>query len=825
MPALKIRIAKADRPFYGDGTLAQGVKVRLSEALTSLDKRSAPVHPSLSVPCESVTVWISDEQQALINQLGREHQIEGSGPVATGLLHAWASEELRSTHDDEAPVTTGALTTLDIINQSMGDRTRVDQAKFFHQLVGEVMADRPAHEVIFAEASTGVGKSRAFLALVLDWCAAHPDGHAVVAAPSYSVLLQILHQWHRIASVHDVPDIQVLVGQQEIVSQHALEGVLLQHPDTPGAEQARQWLAGGGQAPADDPMGHRWLARSLQVVTDGAWTLFREVALGPDVADDDAGMLAYRGQFKDAREASVVFCTHAMLAVEVRFRATVAAKGFNEDNEGTSIGKAAWEAWQARAKEGKGAGLTWELRNDLLQEQVHADVGRLPQVGLLIVDEAHLLEQAFAQVFAHGASMARLMSMLQRIHDDAPKVVRAQDLDTMRSLWVNLKEVGAATGKESIPVSKNEVLAEAITTLRQLISGVLSRMKGKNANRREAPQLKAMKLAMEIAARTSDDAMGMTTRVSWSPSVHWPSIEVGRYDVSRELDFLWTLVVQERSVLVSATLYEDVSRAGVESMRRMLSVRSSLLRTLVPVRPAWLYEPVTLCLVGDTTHGDGVPRFRRPAQSDRLEAGEFAVRMDRWRDDVATYIQTAYASAAGGVLVLLTSHAEREELVERLASVLPAQCLLTQDKDLTMDRLRLGFLRLVAAGKRPCLLVVGAGWTGLDISGDGLSTIVGKPVPAGEDNVLTDLIIPTSPIGTNRSLTHEWRRERSGMMAEVGATCIMFRQGVGRLVRREGLPHNRRLHFLDARIHESKWQWVLRPMVRTLSRYAKRRTV
>ncbi|EQD75941.1 hypothetical protein B1A_03571 [mine drainage metagenome] len=81
---------------------------------------------------------------------------------------------------------------------------------------------------------------------------------------------------------------------------------------------------------------------------------------------------------------------------------------------------------------------------------------------------------------------------------------------------------------------------------------------------------------------------------------------------------------------------------------------------------------------------------------------------------------------------------------------------------------------------------------------------------------------PTAPIGTNRSLTQAWRKERMGMIAEVGATSLMFRQGIGRLVRREGLPRNRRLHFLDTRIYDPAWRLLLQPVVKALAPYRRR---
>jgi len=182
----------------------------------------------------------------------------------------------------------------------------------------------------------------------------------------------------------------------------------------------------------------------------------------------------------------------------------------------------------------------------------------------------------------------------------------------------------------------------------------------------------------------------------------------------------------------------------------------------------------------------------------------------------------SYPSAAGGVLVLLTAHADRKEIALRLAGRVPPDCLFMQSEGVSLESVRQRFIACVAEGKRPLLLGVGAAWTGLDLSGDALSVLLGKSISAHADNVLADLVIPIAPVGTNRTLTQQWRRERSGILSEVGATSIMFRQGIGRLVRRDGLLANRRLHFLDARIHDKAWNRILMPVTRALSPYRRR---
>lgn len=459
--------------------------------------------------------------------------------------------------------------------------------------------------------------------------------------------------------------------------------------------------------------------------------------------------------------------------------------------------------------------------------KIEGDEGRLPRIGLLVVDEAHLLEQQFATVFATGISLARLMRSLRGLREHTPASVRMMDIHQMEDAWAVLQRVGVATGgSERVTTTDNRAVAEAVALVRGVVTEVLSRSPKKDVTRPEIRFLRGIRMSLDVVDRASGENSGMSIRVSWSPSVQWPSIDVGRYDVSRELDFLWNVIVEDCSVLVSATLFDDVSAAGLESMRRMLSVRPNHIVALDPIRPAWLYDPVTLCLIGVSEHADGLSRFRRPTKRDKLSPEDFARRHERWRDDVSTYIERAYQSAAGGVLVLMTSHQERAEIANRLRDRLPDGALLDQRPDIGLEAVRLRFLSVSFAGEhRPCLIGVGAAWTGLDLSADALTSIFGKEIAVAEDRVLTDLIIPVAPIGTNRSLTHEWRRERAGIVAEIGATAITMRQGLGRLVRRMGLPPNRRLHFLDARINEAAWRPLFAPVVRAMANYRTRRTV
>ena len=62
-------------------------------------------------------------------------------------------------------------------------------------------------------------------------------------------------------------------------------------------------------------------------------------------------------------------------------------------------------------------------------------------------------------------------------------------------------------------------------------------------------------------------------------------------------------------------------------------------------------------------------------------------------------------------------------------------------------------------------------------------------------------MIPALPFGMNLTTSHAFRSARKGgFLNELAHAELMLRQGIGRLVRREGL-RNRSIHILDGRLH------------------------
>jgi ATP-dependent DNA helicase DinG len=69
--------------------------------------------------------------------------------------------------------------------------------------------------------------------------------------------------------------------------------------------------------------------------------------------------------------------------------------------------------------------------------------------------------------------------------------------------------------------------------------------------------------------------------------------------------------------------------------------------------------------------------------------------------------------------------------------------------------------------------------------------------------------MPNLPFGLLRTTTHVSRMSRIGFAAEAIVTQRQFRQGIGRLIRREGLLH-RRVWLLDGRLqHPSAVSYMM----------------
>jgi CRISPR type IV-associated DEAD/DEAH-box helicase Csf4 len=166
-------------------------------------------------------------------------------------------------------------------------------------------------------------------------------------------------------------------------------------------------------------------------------------------------------------------------------------------------------------------------------------------------------------------------------------------------------------------------------------------------------------------------------------------------------------------------------------------------------------------------------------------------RFEQWYRNVSLTLKSIVDDAAGGTLVLCNSYDEIRALAPRLSPRRQPQ-IIAQEPDNSITRIKNAFVEMAREGNRPVWLATGGAWTGLDLTDETVTD------PA-KDNLLTDLVIVRIPLGRSRSVAHQIRVERLGLDEEFVAAAFLLRQGIGRLIRREGVQ-NRRLWFLDGRI-------------------------
>ena len=384
--------------------------------------------------------------------------------------------------------------------------------------------------------------------------------------------------------------------------------------------------------------------------------------------------------------------------------------------------------------------------------------GALPQrIGTLIVDEAHLLEQSFSVVH----------TQLLHVH----------------AIGLRLRSAGVPPERQRAIRSALDSLAEAITVTcadDQVHTGLLptfdllpgplravaDSLSDLGRNGKSAEHQRHRRVLSHARGAVVNAASGRPTiQISLTPVRRYPLLSVGRGNLEKPMQALWSRC--RSAVLVSATLYTPDVRGlpTVDHASWVLSIPPDRMATAAPIMPEWVKATPVL--------------HRVPASIEPDDSAE-------WIDEVADLARQVVASARGGTLLLATSYRTVDALAEQLADL--GDRLIVQGPSRSAA-VCAGLFRERAA-LRSLWLGVGAAWTGIDLSDTSVS--------AQDDVLLTDLVIPRLPYGINRSLSHA-RRRKIAPVSEQREMLMMLRQGLGRLVRREGVQ-DRRIWIGDRRL-------------------------
>lgn len=381
----------------------------------------------------------------------------------------------------------------------------------------------------------------------------------------------------------------------------------------------------------------------------------------------------------------------------------------------------------------------------------------------LIIDEGHLLEENLAQTFSVDLSFMRLKAYLKRKGGKLESRVKTCNrfIESLRTIPNNsyLKDEALIKQVESFAANTNKLI------------------QAKTAEDRSWKQ----------TLQRIGSAKGYSLNLSLSPVRKFPSIIVGPKSIAGAVKRLWKSA--EAAVLMSGTLQLPLKNGAPSYAYQKTRLRIPMERALdaKPVEAPWIRKSPVVHIPGKTS-------YRKLTYDPNDDEA-----MKEWQKNISRAIRTKILpTAKGGTLVLCNSHNDAAAFTALLQKgKVPKELIIT---GVSASEGKRQFKALTQIGKRPIWLGTGPAWTGLDLRDD---------CPPEADSLLTDLVIVRAPFNVNRTSTHVARKEWMGYRAEICDTTFRFRQGLGRLIRAEGLK-DRRIWILDPRIWSNKNYLLMR---------------
>jgi|TARA_Y100001934_G_C12387159_1_gene797239 ATP-dependent DNA helicase DinG len=590
-------------------------------------------------------------------------------------------------------------------------------------------------KIAFAEAATGTGKGRMIASLAAE--GASKGKNVVVAAP-LAVTWQLLDDLAAIPET-STQGVRLMLGRSNFVNPALAREWAFEN----GVTDLVDWIDNGGK-----PLSEKAKKASGLVKTDLCWLLEDALSLAEELPVST--VMLQHGETKEKGDcpaealyqsirnqtgiARITLCSHHMLASHVQ----------------------------------------QVILRKISEEQAEEATLSLPfDIDLLIVDEAHLLETAVSSINTHDI---HLRTLQRRVKADVTRgkqpILKALD-ELSACLESQLRRT--ADKRYFGPMSDFGDSQAPFAALAAAIEGV---------DLRKVEAQTGILLRLTRYACLNASKASYTLKAELSPVRNYPSVSVGRANLSKSLETLWDRVAG--AVLVSATLYSEGDNAKL--LRWKLAVPQVRAHYLPPVHPKWTTEPVSLMATTTSMVPDD---------------------SDEWLEELAAICGDIAHKAKGGTLILSTSYQNALGLGERLAYSLGPRVII-QSRAMSAAACAVQYRALAHAGLKPVWVGLGAAWTGIDLTN--------HDVAAEADNTLTDLVIARLPVGANRTITHERRVAIAGFSIVVQEACWQLRQGIGRLVRREGM-RDRKLWVLDSRATKGP-AWA-KPFSRILAAFKK----
>lgn len=596
-------------------------------------------------------------------------------------------------------------------------------------------------KICMAEASTGVGKSRAMLAAAIT-ASQNRVCPIVVTAPTLKVLGQLWEELEKLQAegLGTMLKCTFFPGSGEFVNSQKLLAYLnatkLGIKDAPFDEAVAEWAAKGGPCISDTPLvramnGHaeklKWLMEDLRTLATDLSP--EDFAIDPQDKETEemAQLLDVRAANSDA---DIIFCTHTM------------------------IGRAAQSQWSL-----------------------------FPSPQAIIVDEAHLFEANIAAIHTARVSLHSLRYRLNA-HVKAGNKSKAATtaIGAVSTLIACLKDLDTDSSTVSTILT-----AKKHADLIPLVGQIVAALHAKKLASADIPLLKSdtkvlSTLENVLLGKCSDRAF-----LEFSPDRRFPSIMAGAADIGRFLGSMWKQAFHG-VILASATLYtmDEFGNSKCDYLAKNLAIPMSRIDTPTPVIASWTIRNATIHL----PDAQKCARLARPAAKARTMKEEAS-----WLEFLGAEIVPVVQNAKGGTLVLATSYFQVEGISQILKNLsIPEERIVAQIRGTKFAVTEGIFREKHAQALRPILLGLGTAWTGVNLRDDS--------VAAKKDTLATDLVIACLPVGLNQTSTMRSRTENMGTHPVVQEALMMLRQGLGRIVRDEDMK-DRHIWFMDGRIWNS----------------------
>lgn len=634
------------------------------------------------------------------------------------------------------------------------------QQQFYDGIAGPLQKGR----IVLAEGATGIGKGRVLAKLGKE-SADSGKGPVIIAAPSVSVLKQLIDEW--IKTAYPINNVSCVLGKQQFIDSDALTQLLVstESPiDTITThEQINkiiEWI-GGGCIPIKGNTNTESLVKispqiscleaDLLYLAPELESLNAHFALNEYSSQESLGYIAYKLLREEASDSKIIFATHAMVAY------------------------------------------------DLMVQKINKS-RILPEYRTILVDEAHLFERNIANIHTHNLSIAGLKTALKQSKAGS-SIAREKCIDLCYKIMNGSMDMPTSdtgnriyyasdfNGQHQISIPEKDVFNN-IVQLKNALALML------NKTRKKDNKLSIMLAALyKITSCVTNPSSVYPVLFNNTPIRKWPVLTTGKKSVAKELNKIWEQV--HGAVLVSATLTVPSGKSDEntrEYIYNLLNIPPERGFVTTPVVPEWVIKTPTLmlpsqklsptlCYPNSREHKDN------PAELNRLK--------NEWQVNVASVIKKAAKTAKGGMLVLLCSYEDVTKLGE-LLSESSSKRLIIKTPQASIEQQKKQFKDMARNGIKPIWLAVGNAWTGLDLRDE----LVSDNNPE-QDLILTDLCIPRINFKDNQTISHLLRSRRK-QTASFTEAAFTLRQGFGRLIRRPGLT-DRRIWFLDGRILKTNY--------------------